>query len=323
LSYHRARMNRILSTAMIFGIMFVPLIAACAGMGAGFRSASKKVAGDVGPAALAGGGVASDTFLAVTGSFELAAEDRLPLDGNTELVATGGKIYDVEGLRDVVIYCKDAECAPLRAHGPVRVEGRLCDNNSSLFGCTVPDSIGFYLTAEEKRRGLAKRKLRVLVVGETPSSILWESWFGFGLSGVFVLVYAAAVGVVVTQRRKTPPISRDLVLNVMAPPTEIRGMIERALAGVDGFRLEHADADRLVFSQGRTESQIRLRGMGTPDAVPRRTTISWSARPYHATEVRVRIEDTVTWFSQVKLMAPLFEAALARTAEQLGNVFRM
>jgi len=319
-------MTRLRAAALLFGVLLLPCVAACTTIGFGFHAKAREIAGDVPAPALADAkAVKPDAFVAVTTSFRKLAEDRLPIDDSYDVRAERAAVFDVDGAPNVVAYCEGATCLPLHHAGSrelVRVEGRLCHDVMTFFGCRLPPPVQAWVKAEAKRRAIAPSRLRVLWLGESPGAVRAEGYFGLGLAAALLVLYAAVVLLVATRRRKTPPIALEDAFTIMAPPEEVRRLVEQAVAGRDAYRVEERDAARLVFAQGRTETDGQMLGILSPDVVPRRTTVTWSAQPYHPTTVRVRIEDRVTWLTEVKALEPLLRAALERTREQIASALQ-
>jgi hypothetical protein len=320
--------KRFLVTAASFGVLFAPLIGACTCIGAGYRAKSRAVRGDV-PAALLGdpAAIADDTYVAVEARFRQRYADEFPTHDRWVVVDRGAALYDIESVPNVIAYCKDDDCAPLRgAPGAARLRGRVCGSDETFYGCRLEDSLrnSSFLEDEAKRRSLPKGTLRVLAVGASPSSDRVQMGTAFGFAGFDLAAYAGIVVLVATRRRSGEPRAvLDLTFSVPCSAIEARARLRERLTSFDQFRVERDDPDAFVFTQGHPGEKGPVLGVARVEHVPRRAVVCVAERPYHPTTVTVRLTEEITWLST--LMPPveaLCHAALARTGEQIALALR-
>jgi hypothetical protein len=309
--------NRFVSAALLFGVILVPCIGACTAIGVGYRASARNVRGLVPASSL--GDVPEDAYVSVESPVRLLHKREFPLRDGMSAVDDGAALYALDGAPGVLVYCKDEDCVGLvRARERIRVDGRLCPTESSFFGCRLSPAPTVYLDDRGARTS------RVLLAGESPTADKVNMALAFAFAGLDALVYAGAVVLVATRRRKGPArVSLDLAIQAPLDGEGVRGRIKQRLAGADAFRVESEGPTSLVFAQGLTEDRGRMLGLTHFEEVPRRAAITWVARPYHPTLVSVRLTEEVAWITAFSPpLEAMCRAALARTAEQVGAALR-
>jgi len=160
------------------------------------------------------------------------------------------------------------------------------------------------------------------MVGACRSSVRAESYAQFGAAGLFFPRFVGSVYFAGLMKRGSPPASLNVTFHVPIPPDQIAASLTRAMNACDGFAVESAGPNHLVFRQGHH----RLQGDGPdqlfgPERILRSTRVEWTARPYQPTAVSARIEGGPLPPIPIitARLEPLLRQALARTSEQLRS----
>lgn len=309
-------MKLVLGKAILSGAILALPIGGSTALGFVFRAQANDVRGRMALEELRGPAAPEGAFVEVVIDARILAIDELPVEDGMAAIAAGTTVLTIAGAPELLATCDTPGCGATE-QGLQVAFGQVC-GTSTVMACALSPEMIAFVDAEAGRRGLPQDAMHVLLLGETPDGARASMIAMFSLAVFLVLGWAGLVALTSRRHEGPPRVVEERALAAARAGADIRPAL-LALAPF-GYRVEVDVPGRMVLVRGPTEMQARVWGITSSERVPCRAIVEWTDTPYRGTELRLRVEDAVSWMRTLPgPFADLVRAAVAGTASQIST----